>query len=119
MKYIKNLFLRGRLWRISKRLGIRLCPWQRDYALGLTDRLECPPGPSMGKTTAVMLRLLLLRDSPGFVPLCTAHGCSRFHCDKHGDRYCCADCVERKRDRCRNPCLNDPSRCGLEDRNAT
>lgn len=42
--------------------------------------------------------------------------CSRFHCDKRGDRYCCADCVERKRDRCRNPCLNDPSRCGLEDR---
>ncbi len=28
----------------------------------------------------------------------------------------CADCVERKRDRCRNPCLNDPARCGLEDR---
>lgn len=41
--------------------------------------------------------------------------CSRFHCDKRGDRYCCADCIERKRDRCRNPCLNDPSRCGLED----
>ncbi|WP_300689260.1 hypothetical protein [uncultured Oscillibacter sp.] len=42
--------------------------------------------------------------------------CSRFHCDKRGDRFCCADCVERKRDRCRNPCHNDPARCGLEDR---
>ena len=45
--------------------------------------------------------------------------CSRFHCDKRGDRYCCADCVERKRDRCRNPCLNDPARCGLENRRPT
>lgn len=45
-----------------------------------------------------------------------ARMCSRFHCDKRGDRYCCADCVERKRDRCRNPCLNDPARCGLEDK---
>ena len=43
--------------------------------------------------------------------------CSRFHCDKRGDRYCCADCPERKRDRCRNPCMNDPARCKLEDRN--
>ena len=46
----------------------------------------------------------------------TPRMCSRFHCDRRGDRYCCADCVERKRDRCRNPCLNDPARCGLEDR---
>lgn len=29
--------------------------------------------------------------------------CSRFRCDKRGDR-------------CRNPCLNDPERCGLEDK---
>ena len=43
--------------------------------------------------------------------------CSRFHCDKRGDRYCCADCLEQKRDRCRNPCMNDPARCKLEDRN--
>ena len=42
--------------------------------------------------------------------------CSRFRCDKRGGRYCCADCVERKRARCREPCLNDPDRCGLEDR---
>lgn len=46
----------------------------------------------------------------------SARMCSRFHCDKRGDRYCCADCVERQRDRCRNPCLNAPARCGLEDK---
>ena len=43
--------------------------------------------------------------------------CSRFHCDKRGGRFCCADCLDRKRDRCRNPCMNDPARCKLEDRN--
>ena len=41
--------------------------------------------------------------------------CRLFHCDKRGDRYCCADCPEKKRDCCRNPCLNDPSRCNQED----
>ena len=39
--------------------------------------------------------------------------CSRFHCDDRGDRYCCADCPKYRR--CLNPCLNDPSRCGLMD----
>lgn len=39
--------------------------------------------------------------------------CSRFYCDQRGDRYCCRDCWFR--DRCGNPCLNDPSRCKLED----
>lgn len=43
----------------------------------------------------------------------TQRMCSRFHCDYRGDRYCCADCWSRKY--CENPCLNDPSRCGLED----
>lgn len=39
--------------------------------------------------------------------------CSTFHCDRRGDRYCCADCSQKPL--CKNPCLNDPSRCGLED----
>ena len=39
--------------------------------------------------------------------------CSRFHCDHMGDRYCCATCFWRET--CPNPCLNHPSRCGLED----
>lgn len=40
--------------------------------------------------------------------------CRVFHCDMRGDRFCCTDCP--KRFRCSNPCENDPSRCGLEDK---
>ena len=40
--------------------------------------------------------------------------CTRFHCDGRRDRYCCATCFYRER--CLNPCLNHPSRCGLEDK---
>lgn len=40
--------------------------------------------------------------------------CSLFHCDKRGDRYCCVDC--RLKPKCRNPCQNDPARCGLENK---
>lgn len=39
--------------------------------------------------------------------------CRQFYCDERGDRFCCADC--RLRRDCRNPCLNHPSRCNLED----
>lgn len=39
--------------------------------------------------------------------------CKRFFCDHLGDRFCCAAC--RYRADCGNPCLNHPSRCGLED----
>lgn len=38
------------------------------------------------------------------------HKCQIFHCDRRGDRYCCFYC-ERK-NRCKNPCLNHPDRCG-------
>ena len=40
--------------------------------------------------------------------------CQRFYCDYRGDRYCCQDCWHRAY--CTNPCQNDPSRCGLEDK---
>ena len=39
--------------------------------------------------------------------------CKVFMCDARGDRYCCADCYQRAD--CANPCLNHPSRCGLEN----
>lgn len=39
--------------------------------------------------------------------------CIRFYCDARGDRYCCADC--HRKEACKNPCINDPSRCQLED----
>lgn len=36
--------------------------------------------------------------------------CQIFHCDHRGDRYCCHDC--QRRDKCKNPCRNNPARCG-------
>lgn len=39
--------------------------------------------------------------------------CRIFYCDDVGERLCCASC--RFRRDCGNPCLNHPSRCGLED----
>ena len=42
-----------------------------------------------------------------------ARFCRQFYCDERGDRYCCTDCYLRRD--CGNPCLNHPSRCGLED----
>ena len=44
----------------------------------------------------------------------TPRMCSRFYCDHRGDRYCCRDCPRYIM--CNNPCENDPSRCGLEDK---
>ena len=40
--------------------------------------------------------------------------CSRFYCELLQGKFCCADCGHSHR--CVNPCLNDPSRCGLEDK---
>ena len=40
--------------------------------------------------------------------------CKNFNCDRQHGHYCCADCGLRSK--YRNPCLNNPSRCGLEDR---
>lgn len=40
--------------------------------------------------------------------------CKNFNCDRRHGNYCCADCGYRTT--CKNPCLNDPSRCGLEDK---
>ncbi len=31
------------------------------------------------------------------------------------ERRCCADCWHKKHHKCKNPCLNDPSRCGLQN----
>lgn len=39
--------------------------------------------------------------------------CNVFYCDKRRDFLCCTTC--QSRGRCRNRCLNDPCRCGLED----
>ena len=39
--------------------------------------------------------------------------CKVFYCDARGDRFCCRDC--NVYEVCANHCLNDPSRCRLED----
>ena len=39
--------------------------------------------------------------------------CKRFYCDEQRERICCSSC--RVRRDCANPCLNHPSRCGLEN----
>lgn len=41
-----------------------------------------------------------------------ARMCRVFYCDARGDRYCCRDC--NVYDVCASHCLNDPSRCRLE-----
>lgn len=40
--------------------------------------------------------------------------CKVFYCDARGDRFCCRDCDVYKV--CANHCLNDPSRCRLEQK---
>lgn len=38
--------------------------------------------------------------------------CSIFMCDKRRERYCCNDC--EKKEKCNNPCLNTPGKCGKD-----
>jgi hypothetical protein len=66
---LHRIFPRFKLWRICKVLGIKPYKWQRDFAL---DRgpLVYPKGRATGKTTAVMLRLLMFYPFYGpFAPL--------------------------------------------------
>lgn len=52
-------FPRFKLWRICRALKIKPYIWQRDFALGKMETLIYPLGRATGKTTAVMLRLLM------------------------------------------------------------
>lgn len=56
---LHRIFPRFKLWRICKVLGIKPYKWQRDFALG-RGPLVYPKGRATGKTTAVMLRLLMI-----------------------------------------------------------
>lgn len=40
--------------------------------------------------------------------------CTQFYCDTMRERVCCCGCPNRKK--CKNPCLNSPDKCGLEDK---
>lgn len=42
----------------------------------------------------------------------TERRCAIFYCDKARERICCVDCHEK----CKNACLNHPSRCGQVDK---
>lgn len=55
-----SILFRLHFRRICKRLGIKPYPWQKAFVLGKLDSLDAPPGRQTGKTTAVMLKLLLL-----------------------------------------------------------
>jgi len=55
------IFPRFKFWRICRVLGIKPYKWQRDFALGVVAYLQYPPGRATGKTTAVMLRLLMMQ----------------------------------------------------------
>ncbi len=39
-----------------------------------------------------------------------ARHCQIFNCDRKHGNICCADCINRSS--CKNPCLNNPERCG-------
>lgn len=53
-------FPRYKLWRVSKALGIKPHPWQRDFALRKTDSFgDAGMFRQTGKTMAVMLRILM------------------------------------------------------------
>lgn len=36
--------------------------------------------------------------------------CQIFNCDERHGNFCCAKCRDRKK--CKNPCKNDPKKCG-------
>lgn len=59
---LHRIFPRFKFWRICKALGINPYPWQKDFALGRTTRLprKGTRFRQTGKTTAVMLRLLMI-----------------------------------------------------------
>lgn len=57
---IQNIRQRQRLRRICEAIGIQPYRWQRDFALGRIGCDAFPKGRANGKTTAVMLRILML-----------------------------------------------------------
>ena len=57
---IYKIFPRFKFRRICKELQITPYKWQKDFALGVVDRLQYPEGRATGKTMAVMLKLLML-----------------------------------------------------------
>lgn len=63
IRLYQNLICRIRLWQICKKLKIKPYLWQKKFALGKTNVLEYYPVRQSGRTTAVMIRLLMM-DKP-------------------------------------------------------
>lgn len=63
MRLYQNLICRIRLWQICKKLRIKPYLWQKKFALGKTNVLEFYSVRQSGRTTAVILRLLMM-DKP-------------------------------------------------------
>lgn len=63
-----------------------------------------------GRTDPAVLATLRLRPAKASTGQAAPRMCNIFNCDKRHGSYCCADCPQR--DKCRNPCLNSPERCG-------
>lgn len=57
---IQDIRQRWRLRRICEAIEIRPYRWQREFALGLIGCDAFPKGRATGKTTAVLLRILML-----------------------------------------------------------
>lgn len=86
IRVYQNLVNRIQLRRICKRLRIKPFAWQRRFILGMDDRLEFPPGRGTGKTTAVLLRLLMLRRADYFEASRILH-CDPDFSDGYSRRY--------------------------------
>ena len=80
MQIIKKIVYQWRLWKICRRLDIKLCPWQRDYALGRSNSL--PVFRRSGKTMAVILYGLVrrIRDKEGVYELARQRDPDCRHC---------------------------------------
>lgn len=63
IRLYQNLICRIRLWKICKKLRIKPYLWQKKFALGKTNVLEFYSVHQSGRTTAVILRLLMM-DKP-------------------------------------------------------
>ena len=57
---LREIFRRRKLWKICRVLKLSPYPWQRAFALGYGTSADFPEGRCTGKTTAVMLRLLMM-----------------------------------------------------------
>ena len=58
-RWLLRRWPRYRLWRICKATGIKPYKWQKEFALAPVVHLLPNDGRGTGKTTAVMLRLLM------------------------------------------------------------